>query len=183
MCSRLGAGHELGEQLTFTLDALVEWQVDRCFDALDVVFRCQEVASFAGDASPELVEDRWIGFGIGQFLVEVADAHERQTLGHNLLGECNGTSSQVIHDLADQAAFQSLVGTDRVTRRHHLERLGHASYTGKTLGATGTRKQAEFDFRKSKLCGGNADSVVRSHCGLEATAKGSAMDSGNNWLG
>ncbi len=83
-------------------------------------------------------------------------------------------------DVVDQAGFECFAGADVATRRHHLQRLGHADEAGESLGAAGAGQQPEVDFGQTELRRVDSDAVVRAQRDFEAAAERGAVDGGDD---
>ena len=180
----LRAGHQLHEEATLDLDALVERQVRGRLDALHDVLRREEPAGLAGDRRAELREQFVVALGLGDLLVTITHTCEREVLGDGSSGERHRCAAQrsdiAVDDLVDEARVERLGGADVATRRHHLERLGHAGEAGKTLRATTAGQQAEVDLGQAELRRRDGDPVVRGESGFESTPEGGAVDRGDH---
>ncbi len=96
-----------------------------------------------------------VALGLGDLVVAVADAHEREVLVDGSVGERNRRDAQFVEpavdDVVDQAAVERLCAADVAAGRHHLQRLRYADETREALRAAGSREQPEVDFGKTEL--------------------------------
>ena len=177
----LCAPHQLLEQFTFLCDTGVEVvEVDRGLDALDVVLRGLEATGPAGDRGPEIIEQPGVG-PIGLHLVpEIPQPFQRHALGDGPLGEGHRPGFVIVDDVVDQAEIECLLGTDRITLGHHLQRLCCAGDTGQALRAAGAGEQAELDLRETEPGGRYRHPVVGAHRHLEPASQRGAVDTGDH---
>ena len=180
---RLGAHHQLAEQLALGLEAILEGGgVHRSLDALDVGFRRGEAAELAGIGLAEGREDFRLALGGFQFGVVAADLHQRLVLGDALVGEGDGGFLQLalFRQLIDQAELGSFGCWDVAARGHHLQRGLNADHAGQALGTAGTGQQAKSHFRQAQTGGGNGHAIVRAQGHFQTAAQRRAVDRGNH---
>ena len=115
--ARLGAAHQLHEQLALVDDALGIGLGDRRLDRLDVRLGRLEAAELAGIGLAEFVEDRRVGARFGELVVALRRFGQRADVAH-FLGIGDRMLQQVaLDDAVDQADVVGLLGADRRAAR------------------------------------------------------------------
>src|SRR5690606_33647581 len=182
--SRLRACYQLAEELLLDLDTLIERQIHRRFDALDVIFRCEEAPEFAGIGLAEILEDFRLAARGFHFLVEIADLLERALFRNDLAGESHRTFAQLAFfgQLIDEAHLKALLCADMGAACHHFERLFGAYNARQTLRAASAGEQAEIDFRQAAFRGRDSYAVMAGECHFEAAAKRGAVNGSDDGL-
>jgi len=182
---RLRAGHKLAEKLLLDLDALLEGQVHRRLDALDVVFGRKKAAELARIGLAEGGED--FGFPARRLdlLVEVADLAQGAALGEDFPRKGDGALAQpaFLGKLIDKPHLLAGRGRHMRACRHHFERLFRTDNARQTLRSARAGQEAQIDLGQAASGRGNGDPVMAGERHFEAAAQRRAVNGGDDGLG
>ena len=178
---RLGAGHQLHEQLALALDAFGVGQFARGLDRLDRGVGRIETADLARLGVAKLVEDRGVLHAV---LVLRALARTRDRLAD--LAACKsdrvGLEAVFAHDGIDQSDGLRLLGGNRIAAHDQRQRGFGADQARHALGARGAGDEAQFHFGQAQLRARHRDPVMARERDLAPAAQRGAVDRGNHGL-
>ena len=81
----------------------------------------------------------------------LAHAGQRRGVGVGTREGHRAGQQIAVYQFVDQAQRLGLLGPDRVTRQHHLQRLLRAHHARQSLRSTRARQHAQFHFRQPQL--------------------------------
>src|SRR5690606_25998363 len=171
--------HAFGEQLALALEAFSQRQGEGSFNG-------GYAALWREHAGCLLLDFGAFGGNSGgivhafQLVGTLASAAGALAFGNELFSEGQTGGQQfAVEQLVHHTQFVGFHGSDRRTADDHVQSLGHTNHTRQTLGTTGARQQAEFDFRQADLGVLAGDTIMAAQSDFQTTTQGGTVDHGD----